>query len=287
MSWQALKCVKLRKVVFEEVLGFRPERALEIVEALETRLEGSAAGDFFSNGCSPHAPYSVSAELYKAVGELASRRGIPLATHLAETRAELEFLRYGTGEFSDFLAQMGALPAGWKPPALAPVFYLEKLGLLGESTVLIHCNCLDPESMAQILSHRCSVVYCPRSHAFFGHEEHPVRRLLDLGVNVALGTDSLASNQSLSILDEMRFLYRERRDLKTEEILRMATLNGAAALRFGGMLGRLRRGYWADMTILGLPRNLSSRNLTSQILEGAGECIATVVRGEVALQRGS
>ena len=100
--------------------------------------------------------------------------------------------------------------------------------------------------MSTILSRRSSVVYCPRSNAFLKHQPHPVRQLLDLGVNVALGTDSLASNNSLGVLDEMRFLFENRKDIKCDEIVRMATLNGATALGFGGVLGRLRRGYWAD-----------------------------------------
>jgi len=92
-------------------------------------------------------------------------------------------------------------------------------------------------------------------------------------------------NDSLSMLDEVRFLSRERKDLKSDEIFRMATLNGASALGFEGVLGRLRRGYWADMTVLSLPENTSSKYLISQILEGAGECIGTVVQGEIAWRK--
>jgi cytosine/adenosine deaminase-related metal-dependent hydrolase len=136
--------------------------------------------------------------------------------------------------------------------------------------------------MSRILNARCSVVYCPRSHAFFGHDRHPVRELLNMGVNVALGTDSLASNDTLSVLDEMRFLFKSRKDLKGEEILRMATLNGAAALHYGGVLGRLQRGYWADMAVLRLPEGIGTRHLLSRILEGAGECIGTIIQGKIA-----
>jgi cytosine/adenosine deaminase-related metal-dependent hydrolase len=103
-----------------------------------------------------------------------------------------------------------------------------------------------------------------------------------MGINVALGTDSLASNESLSVLDEMRFLFRNRKDLKCDEIIRMATLNGAVALDFGNLLGRLRRGYWADMTVLRLPEGLADRNIEAQLLEGAGECLATIVQGRIA-----
>jgi cytosine/adenosine deaminase-related metal-dependent hydrolase len=287
MSSQALKAEKLHKVVFEEVTGFLPERASQVMGSLEARLAQAEPDGYLTLGVSPHAPYSVSPELFRAVADLAHRRGMHLAIHVAETREEIEFLESGTGDFSDFLAHLGVLPAGWTPPETSPVAYLDHLGLLRQPAVLIHCNHLDEDSMARILNRSCSAVYCPRSHAFFGFENHPVRRLLDMGVNVALGTDSLASCDSLSILDEMRFLFRIRKDLKCDEILRMATLNGAVALGFGGVLGRLRRGYWADMTVLQLPEDLSDRNVMAQILEGAGENLATIVQGEVVWERES
>jgi cytosine/adenosine deaminase-related metal-dependent hydrolase len=281
-SWEALKSEKLRKVVYEEVASLLPENASEALSTLKARLERAVPDAYMSISASPHAPYSVSPELYRAVADLAWHRGIRLATHVAETKQELEFLRCGSGEFKEFLSGLGVLPAGWLPPGLAPIPYLETLGILDRPAILVHCNYLDEDSMARILGSSCSVVYCPRSHAYFGHEQHPVRRLLDMGINVALGTDSLASNDSLSVLEEMRFLFRNRKDLKCDEIIRMATMNGAVALDFGGVLGRLRRGYWADMTVLRLPENVSDRNVLAQILEGAGECLATIIHGEIA-----
>jgi len=281
LSWEALKPEKVRKVVFEEVTAFLPGKAGETLSTLKSRLERVEPDYFLSSTASPHAPYSVSPELFRAVADLVRQRGGRLATHAAETKQELEFLGSGTGEFKDFLSALGVLPEGWQPPEMAPIAYLEQLGILDRPALLVHCNYLDEDSKARILSHNCSVVYCPRSHAYFGHELHPVRELLDMGVNVALGTDSLASNDSLSVLDEMRFLFRNRKDLKCDEIIRMATLNGAVALDFGGVLGRLRRGYWADMTVLRLPESISDRNVEAQILEGAGECLATIVQGEI------
>jgi cytosine/adenosine deaminase-related metal-dependent hydrolase len=284
-SWEALKLEKLRKVVFEEVRSPVPELAAEKILELEQQLDSIRTDELLSIGISPHAPYSVSEELYLAAYALARRRGLLLALHVAETEGEVEFLLTGTGEFEKFLMAKGVLVANWKPPGLAPITYFEKLKILHQPALLIHCNYLDKNSMAIILRSRSSVVYCPRSHAFFGHKKHPVRELMDLGVNVALGTDSLASNDSLSILDEMRFLFEKRRDLRTDEIFRMATLNGAAALGFQGFLGRLRRGHWADLTIVDLPNDPGPKNLTTQILEGAGEIVATVVRGEIAWKR--
>jgi aminodeoxyfutalosine deaminase len=281
VSWEALKTAPLRKVIFEEAVSLQPAKAGAIAAALEQRLEHVVPDAFLTAGASPHAPYSVSAELFIALARLAQRRGLHLATHVAETKQELEFLRDGHGEIRKFLTGLGSFPESWLPPRCTPVLYLEGLGVLDRPALLIHCNYLDQDSMARILSRSCSVVYCPRSHAYFGHEPHPVRQLLDMGINVALGTDSMASNDSLSVLEEMRYLYQNRKDLKCDEIIRMATLNGAVALDFGGVIGRLRRGYWADMTVLSLPDSMGDRNVMAQILEGAGECQATIVQGEI------
>jgi len=284
LSWRALKAARLRKIIFEEMIALSPAKLGESLARLHGRLAAVEQDELLRSGVSPHAPYTVSPELYRSMAELAREKGMLVTSHVAETRDELRFLEYGTGEFSDFLIGLEALPADWIPPALPPVAYLEKLGVL-RNLLLIHGNYLDAESISMIFKSHSSVVYCPRSSAFFGHENHPVRQLLDMGVTVALGTDSLASNESLSILDEMRFLARLRKDLRSEEIFRLATLNGAAALGFRGRLGRLRRGHWADMTVLELPESTRARNLTEQILEGAGECIGTVVQGEVAWSR--
>jgi len=285
-SWEVLKQERLRKVVFEEITAFQPERASERESVLEQRLAQVASDSLLTSGVSPHAPYSVSPELFRKVADLARRRNLRMAIHVAETMPELEFLRAGRGEFRDLLISLGMLPAAWQAPACPPVLFLEGLGVLEKPGIMIHCNYLDPESMACILNSGWSVVFCPRSHAYFGHTRHPVRELLDMGINVALGTDSLASNESLSILEEMRFLYRDRKDLKCDEIIRMATLNGAVALDFGGVLGRLRRGYWADMTVLRLPEDVGDRHVESQVLEGAGECLATIVQGEIIWTNG-
>ena len=285
VGWKATMGNNLRRAVFEEVLALAPDQAGRAMLQLSPRFEQAAPNSLLVHGISPHAPYSVSAELYTRAAELSRKRRMLLATHLAETRAEVEFLEDGTGEFRDFLAAGGVLPNEWKPPKLSPVQFLDSLGVLGPLCVLIHCNYLDRESIRRIQKAKSSVVYCPRSHEFFGHEKHPVRQLLDAGINVALGTDSLASNSSLSMIDEMRFLVKKRKDLAPEEIFQMATRNGAAALRYASVLGRLKRGYYADMAVLELPENLKPRQFLSQIMEGAGECIATIVQGQTAWQR--
>ncbi len=281
-AWEAGLNQKLRRIVFQEVLGLSPGAVDPALESLKRQLDESPETDLLFHGVSPHAPYSVAPALYSQIAELSRQRKLPLATHVAETKPEVDFLKEGKGEFIEFLNRLGALPEGWNPPHQAPIAFLDSLGVLGPLSLLVHCNYLDQESISRIMNTGSSVVHCPRSHGFFGHDEYPLRPLLDSGVNMALGTDSLASNDSLSMLDEMRYLYKKRKDIRCEEIFRAATLNGASALGFGGVLGRLRRGYWADMTVLEIPSNLGQRQLLPGILEGAGECIATIVQGKLA-----
>jgi aminodeoxyfutalosine deaminase len=282
IGWKATNRINLRRVVFEEVLALSPDQADQIMERLTPILSQTDPNSLLVHGISPHAPYSVSPQLYMRATEQARHQDITLATHLAETPSELRFLHDGTGEFRDFLIERGVLPLEWKPPGLSPVSYLSNLGVLGPSCLLVHCNYLDDASINIIRETRSNVVYCPRSHAFFDHKDHPIRELLDHGINVALGTDSLASNSSLSIVDEMRFLFQKRKDLNPEEIFKAATVNGAIALNFPGVVGRLEQGYWADMTVLELPHITESRRLLDQILEGCGDCIATIVQGQLA-----
>jgi cytosine/adenosine deaminase-related metal-dependent hydrolase len=164
LSWEALKPEKLRKVVFEEVTGFLPGKAGEALSNLKARLERVAPDCYLSSGASPHAPYSVSPELFRAVADLARQRGERLAIHAAETKQELEFLASGSGEFKDFLSALGVLPAGWLPPQMAPIPYLDQLGLLDRPALLVHCNYLDEDSKTRILSRNCSVPW----HRFAG-----------------------------------------------------------------------------------------------------------------------
>lgn len=283
-GWDSLSGEYSRRVVFEETLGLDPDLAEPAMAEIYALFEQAGRGEarpMQVHAVSPHAPYSTSGELYRLSAAFAERRKTPWTTHAAETRGELRFFETGGGEFHEFLTRLGSLPEGRRAPGLHPVAWLDALGILGPSCLLAHCNYLDDDAVARIARSKSGVVYCPRSHAFFGHENHPIRRLLDAGVPVALGTDSLASNDSLSIVDEMRYLYNHRKDIAPEEIFSAATIHGAAALGFADRLGRLKSGFFADMTILGLPPAIKPHRLPDQILEGAGRPLATVINGRI------
>jgi len=283
-SWDALSGDQPRRVVFEETLGLDPglaEPSMKKIQALFEQADNGEARPLQVHAVSPHAPYSTSGELYRRAATFAQNHKTPLTTHVAETFEELRFFETGAGEFREFLTRLGALPENWRAPGTHPVAWLDALGILGTTCLLAHCNYLNDDAIARIARSKSCVVYCPRSHAFFGHENHPIRRLLDAGIPVALGTDSLASNDSLSMIDEIRFLYALRKDITPEEILCAATVHGATALGFAGRLGCLAPGYFADMAVLTLPPGIKSARLKDQILEGAGDLHAVIMNGRI------
>ncbi len=182
-------------------------------------------------GLSPHAPYSVHPLLLTKLVGLGAAANVPVAMHLAESREELELLARGSGPFRELLDGLGV----WSPEVFGggrrPLDYLKRLA--GAPRVLvIHGNYLDAEEIDYLAARAAtsSVVYCPRTHAFFAHERYPLAGMLAREVNVALGTDSRASNPDLSLLAEMRFCAASHSDVPAAAILEMATIRGARAL---------------------------------------------------------
>jgi cytosine/adenosine deaminase-related metal-dependent hydrolase len=246
-SANALRTARIGSVVFRELLGLTPERAAASAETARAFLEETLPADHCLSGLSPHAPYSVHTDLFRRAAELARDRGAPLAVHLAESQDELELLCAHTGPFVPFLQDLGV----WHADGLAhsPADVVAHCAAAPRA-LYVHANYLDP---ATPLPPGSSVVYCPRTHAAFGHSPHPFREFLARGVNVALGTDSLASNPDLDVLAEARFLRARHGDVDGAVLLRMLTLNGAAALGLSHVTGSFTPGKYADLVELPLP----------------------------------
>jgi cytosine/adenosine deaminase-related metal-dependent hydrolase len=247
-SWEELRDAPLRAVVFRELLGLTLGRAQQAFLVAESWLDEHQPSPTCLPGVSPHAPYSVRTSLFT----FAAARGVPVMTHLAESLAELELLRDRSGPFVDFLKALNV----WDPEGLAdsPEHVLRLTNGLTPS-LFAHCNYLAPDAPVPANG---SIVYCPRTHAAFGHPPHPFRAFLSRGVRVALGTDGLASNPDLDILAEARFIARQHPDLPGEVLLRMLTLAGAEALGLGDVAGSLTPGKSADLVVLPLPSHEES-----------------------------
>jgi len=205
-------------------------------------------------GLSPHAPYSVHPRLLDALVSLMGRKPVPLAMHLAESREELDLLATGSGPFRDLLKGMGLWTPGIFSPGTRPLDYLKRL-VRASRALVIHGNYLDDEEIALLAENagQMSVVYCPRTHAYFGHEPYPLAKMLAAGVNVALGTDSRASSPDLDLLAEIRAAAVRHPDVPRSAVLRLGTLGGARALGRDAELGSLEPGKPANLTAVALP----------------------------------
>ena len=227
-----------RSVLFLEVIGFQEKRAKDLADKVETILKSHNSK--WNLGIAPHAPYSVSEKLFRQLDKLSKEYGCLLSTHLAETDEETLFTEKGEGPLADLLKDRQAFDESWKAPAKSPVRFLKSLGTLNEM-IAVHCNFIDEDINAVH-----AAVFCPKSTQWFGRFHFlPVRKMLDAGIFVALGTDSMASNDSLNFLEEIRVADKLLPDVSRKEILRMATRFGAEILRFP--CGQIKPGTKGDL----------------------------------------
>lgn len=243
---------------FIEVLGLDPARqAVLLARAknyIEERLE---AGGNPKPGLSPHAPYTVGPDLLRKVCELSAAERVPVAMHLAESREELALLRTHQGPLVEVLQRLGAWHPNSLPVGLAPIDYLQLLAKAHRSLV-IHGNYLGRDDFEFVAAHRerMSLVYCPRTHAYFGHDPYPLAGMLTAGARIAVGTDSRASNPDLSILSELQHIARHHPNVSRDAILRMGTLSGAEALGSGEKLGSITPGKRAWLATVPLEQTV-------------------------------
>ena len=284
----AVACAELglRGTIFLEVFGEGADAVHGRFEPMRDRISG-VLSDEVRLGISPHAPYTCTTELYRAADEL----GLPLATHLAESEAETEFLETGTGPWEAFTELL--VP----PPGTTGIRALATAGLLSRRVLAAHCVQADAEEIALLAEHDVAVAHCPRSNALLGCGIAPLSELRAAGIRVCIATDSPASTPSFDMFDEMRAAVaaaraRERRPdaLTAAGALELATLGGARALGLDGSLGSLVAGKSADLTVLslaGTPFVPWEDPVTGSVLGGSPErVVATLVAGEPRYEKG-
>jgi len=275
-AWKVLKTTPLRKLCLAEISGIGPGSG-KAVDKLNRKLRGLRSGARLRFGVAPHAPYSTGHDLYRQAAKLAFRRGWPVATHLAQTESERQFLLRGTGKFFEFLAHQGMMDSSVPVHGCKPVAFAERVGLFEGPCILWHVNFIDDEELKILAGSGASVVYCPASSTFFDHSGHRYAEMITAGINVALGSDGLACSDSLSMLDAMRRLRHEGR-VDNYTILRMATLNGAKALGMDGQIGSLTRGKQADWIVVELPAE--THHPLEAIFTSRVKVLQTVIAGK-------
>ncbi len=254
----------IRKVCYIELISgavMPPNDLPSLRQEVETMLPRQQT-DRLMVGVSPHTPYTVLHSELAGCAELAAEFELPLTMHVLETREEAAWLRGERGRL-DTLLETYDLPTAKQPHRGGAVERLREAGVLDRFPLLAHMNYATQSDVKELALQNASVVWCPRAHAFFGHADYPLQSMLDAGINVCVGTDSLASNESLSILDELRFVRRHTRAVNAHTLLEMGTVRGARALGLEHCLGGLTPGKWADFAVLPLDRVASDEPLAN------------------------
>ncbi|MEZ5417858.1 MAG: amidohydrolase family protein [Vicinamibacterales bacterium] len=243
-------------VVFHELLGFRVTDGRRAVESALSRHAGLASKDVRLS-LAPHAPFSVSRELFEAIREaVAAMEGAPTSVHLGESPEEVTLLRTGGGPWRDRLQTLGAWRDGWTAPGCGPGDYLVDLGVVGPRTLVVHAGQLSDAELARVAEAGATVVTCPRSNVWVGVGPPPVARFLASGVALALGTDSLASVDDLNLFEELAALRRLAPEAPARRLLAAATQGGADALGLGADLGAIAPGRRAAVIAVRMPRGV-------------------------------
>jgi aminodeoxyfutalosine deaminase len=241
---------RLRTWWFAELIDVRPRLAIRAMleDAVAcARGKENWLGGF---GLSPHAPYTVSPELSRLAKEAAKQNGLLLTMHLAESAEEMEMFRDGRGQLFDLLHSLGR-PMEDCGAEKTPLAVMLDRDVIDEQWIIVHLNELAEEDFVRLeRGPRFHIAHCPRSSRYFQHRPFALRKLRDLGFNICLGTDSLASNFSLSLFAEMQLLRATHPWLAPERILEMATTNPARALQQDQVLGKIRAGFQADLIAL-------------------------------------
>jgi aminodeoxyfutalosine deaminase len=250
-SWGALADSHLSAVIFRELLGFNTPDPESLVRAARSELGALLPLAWIRHVIVPHAPYSVSPELFRAIAATAGDG--PISIHVGESPEEIEFLLRGTGAWRQLIEQVGAWTDGWSVPACPPVDYLDRLGLVDARLMAVHCVHLSDPELARLAAAGATVVTCPRSNRWTGAGTPPIDRFYSSGVRVAVGTDSLASVEDLNMFAELAVVRQLAPDVAASRILRSATLDGAEALGFAGELGSIEPGKRAELIGVRIP----------------------------------
>ncbi|HEY3113485.1 MAG TPA: amidohydrolase family protein [Gemmatimonadaceae bacterium] len=296
VAMQAMRELGVRGIMFQEVFAPDPTRAEIAIGELESivdRLQLEQT-ELVSLGISPHAPYTVSDALYEAAARFANSRKLPLAMHVAESEPEYDIVVSGSGDFAERWQRRG-IAVGRR--ARSPIALLDQHGVLEPGALLIHCVRVDEEDIEIIARHRCTVAHCPASNAKFGHGIAPLLSLMEAGIRVGIGSDSVASNNRMDILDEARLAVlihraatRRHDAFGAHQALELATIGGARALGLESRIGSLEISKDADLAAfrIDIPRTTPIGDPYSAAifaLPGRSAELVTV-RGRVLVDRG-
>jgi len=293
----------LRGIVYREIATMDRSRVTEVIaEALEDiskwRTHAEEANAPIVIGIAPHAPYSCHPQVYRAVAELARIEGLPAATHVAGSKDEYNFIKWGSSAMATDVQDAGDWDeTPWMPTGVSPVRYLLQYGIFDVPNFLaIHCTQVDDDDIDLLAERDVAIAYCPRCNAKLGMGIAPLKKFMDHKIRIGLGTDSPASNNTVDMFDEMRIglLLQRGASLDVESftaarMIRMATIWGARALRMEDRIGSLEPGKEADIVAvdLSLSHQIPTQDPYGAIVHGANQenTMMTMVGGRILYDR--
>ena len=260
-SMNALRDVGLRGIVFQESFGPDPRLAGENLQKLRDKIAALREREthLVKCGVSPHSPYTVCAAQLEMIAGLALDEQLPLMMHAAETEMEVLFVREGTGPFAEGLRSRGI---EWRAPGVSPIQYLNDHAVLKTNPLLAHCIHIDEADLETLKETGTRVAHCPKSNAKLGHGVAPFAKMVEKGIAVGLGSDSVASNNTCDLLEEARFALllarsvaddkHQSRGITCDEVLRAATSEAARSVGLKDQVGGLKQGLQADFAAVSL-----------------------------------
>ena len=290
VALEAMRAMGVRGIMYQEVFGPDPDACDEAVASLRRKLDvhRATASALVRLGVSPHAPYTVSDRLFEAVRDVAREMNLPMAVHIAESADEDAYVRDATGPFAAAHRARG-LPVA--PRADSPVALLDRLGVLSRRPLLIHCVRTREADIRAIAAADCAIAHCPASNAKLGHGIAPLIEWLDAGITVGLGSDSMASNNRMHLLEEARLALLAQRGrglartpLPASAALELATMGGARCLGLADEVGSIEVGKSADFAAFPLHELATvphtDPTATAVFALGGARASAVVVAGE-------
>ena len=283
--FHAMLDMGVRGISYQEVFGPDPAQCAESLAGLRAKVDAlhQRATPLVRAGVSPHAPYSVCDALFEGTAAFAIQDGLPVAVHIAESADESSLVQHALGGWADSHRSRGMEVV---PRADSPIRLLERVGVLDARPLLIHCVRVDGGDVGAIAQHDCAIAHCPASNAKLGHGIAPLTEFLRAGIRVGIGSDSVASNNRMDLLDEARLgvlMQRARTAqfnvITASEALELATLGGARALGLESEIGSLDVGKSADLAAFPLdaPRSAPVYDPASALVFAASGRMASFV----------
>lgn len=292
-SARAARNFGLRGTIYHEVFGIDSTLSVKAIVAdlaqNVEKLQAERKDSRLRIGISPHAPYTVRPALFKALGEWAMQKQLPLCIHVAESQSEVELVLEGRGEIVRRFVDRGIF---WQPPKKSVIAYLDDMGVIGPQTLLVHGVHVSAQDCAIAAKRSAAWAHCPKSNAKLGNGVAPLALLSSGNPRVGLGSDSVVSNNTLDLFEEMRFAVLLQRSVRrqvgaltAEQALKMATLGGARALGMEAEVGTLEPGKRADLCAVKLAElhTLPFYDPYSSVVYAAraSDVVMTMISGDV------